>query len=150
MDGIEKLPSVTAEDGRQQLLEISHLKIVRKLAKIFEQNLENWRNSWRFKNSWYWNDEGNDTGSYQRIILTMLVKKIQCQGFWAAEQSVRNCNYFGWKAGFVCCSFVLKLAGSGNYTDVTYLDFFKAFDFLSITFWPRNMNYIKLMQHNTQ
>lgn len=36
VDGIEKLPCVTAEDVRQQLLEISHLKVIRKLAKIFE------------------------------------------------------------------------------------------------------------------
>lgn len=36
MVGIEKLPSVTAEEGRQHLLENLHLKAIRKLAKIFE------------------------------------------------------------------------------------------------------------------
>ena len=33
---IEKLPSVTAEEGRQQLLENMYVKVIRKLAKISE------------------------------------------------------------------------------------------------------------------
>lgn len=36
VDEIEKLPTVTAEEGRQHLLENLHLKIIRKFAKIFE------------------------------------------------------------------------------------------------------------------
>lgn len=36
VDGTEKLPSVTAEEGRQHLLEDLHLKVIRKLAKTFE------------------------------------------------------------------------------------------------------------------
>lgn len=36
VDEIEQLPSVTAEEGTQHLLENLYLKIIRKLAKIFE------------------------------------------------------------------------------------------------------------------
>lgn len=36
LDGTEKLPSVSAEEGWQLLLENLHLEVVRKLAKIFE------------------------------------------------------------------------------------------------------------------
>lgn len=36
VDGIEKLPSVTVEEGRQHMLENLHLKVITKSAKIFE------------------------------------------------------------------------------------------------------------------
>lgn len=89
---IEKLPFVAAEEGRQHLLENLHLKVIRKLSKIFEGPWQIFSKAWKTEGIpvdlktlgtglVFENDERNDTGSYQIIILTDLVRKYRAMGF---------------------------------------------------------------------
>lgn len=89
---IEMLPSVTAEEEQQHPLENSHQIVIRKLAKMSEGPWQVYSKSWKTEGIpedlktpgtglVFENDERNDTGSYEIIILTVLVRKYRAVGF---------------------------------------------------------------------
>lgn len=88
------LLSVTAvtEKERQHLLENLREKVIRKLAKMSEGPWQVYSKSWTTEGIpedlktlgtglVFKNDERNDTGSYEIIILTVLVRKYRAMGF---------------------------------------------------------------------
>lgn len=76
------------------------------------------------------NDEKNDTGNHQIIILTVLVRKYRAMGFGLQNKEL-EAVYFGWKVGFVCC-----LLFSSWQTIITILMSHTWISLKHLTFYP--------------